>query len=130
MARRWGETSPVEEVVFIYTTWPDAETADAAALEAVERGLAACANRFAPVRATYRWEGRIETGEETPLTFKTTAARAPALKALILERHPYDLPAILALPVSAELSHGAFVEWIAGNSAPSGGSPREAGEGG
>ena len=88
MARRWGETSPVEEVVFIYTTWPDAETADAAALEAVERGLAACANRFAPVRATYRWEGRIETGEETPLTFKTTAARAPALKALILERHP------------------------------------------
>lgn len=114
MARRWGETSPVEEVVLIYTTWPDAETADAAALEAVTRGLAACCNRFAPVRATYRWEGRIETGEEVPLTFKTTVGAAPALKAMILERHPYDLPAILALPVEAALSHGPFVEWIAG----------------
>lgn len=104
----------MEEAVFIYTTWPDAETADAAGRAAVEQKLAACANRFAAVRSIYRWEGRIEETEEVPMTFKTTAAAAPALRALILERHPYKTPAILALPVVAALSHGDFLAWIAG----------------
>ena len=104
----------MDEVLFLYTTWPDAETADAVAREAVERRLAACANRFAPVRSTYRWEGKLEVGEEFPLTFKTTAFAAAALRALIKERHPYDLPAILALPVSASHSDGEFLAWIAG----------------
>ena len=102
------------EVVFLYTTWPDAETAEAVARTAVEQRLAACANRFAPMRSIYRWEGKVEETDEIPMTFKTTAAAVPALKALILQRHPYDLPAILALPVDAALSHDAFLAWIAG----------------
>ena len=108
----------MEDVVFVYTTWPDADTADAAARAAVEQRLAACANRFAPIRSIYRWEGKIEEGEEIPLTFKTTAARVADLRALILARHPYDLPAILALPASGALSHPEFLAWIAGETAP------------
>ena len=67
----------MQDVVLIYTTWPDAETADAAAVEAVERRLAACANRLAPIRSTYRWEGRVEQADETPVLFKTAASTAP-----------------------------------------------------
>src|SRR3954468_3442182 len=100
----------MQDVVLIYTTWPDAETADAAAVEAVERRLAACANRLAPMRSTYRWEGRIEQADETPMLFKTTAGAAAALQAFIAERHPYQTPCVVALPVSTSGSHPGFLE--------------------
>ena len=40
-------------------------------------------------------------------------ARAEALKAFILARHPYDLPCVVALPVGAAGSHPAYLDWIA-----------------
>ena len=106
----------MQDVVLIYTTWPDAETADAAAAEAVERRLAACANRLAPMRSIYRWEGRVEQADETPMLFKTAAETAPALQAFIVERHPYETPCVVALSVSASGSHAEFLQWICAES--------------
>jgi periplasmic divalent cation tolerance protein len=100
------------EVVVLYTTWPDAEKAEAVATEAVEQGLAACVNIFAGIRSIYRWEGAIEQSAETPMTLKTTAAAAAALSRFLAERHPYELPCILALPVETPLSHLPFVSWV------------------
>lgn len=107
------------EVVLLYTTWPDAETAAACARAAVEARLAACVHVGAPLTSTYRWDGAVETATETPALFKTTADRAPTLRALILERHPYELPGVTALPVAAEASHAPFLAWIAAETAPS-----------
>lgn len=103
----------MDETLFLYTTWPDAETAEAAGAAAVEQGLAACINVFAPIRSVYRWKGAVERADEVPMTCKTTRARAEALRALIVARHPYDLPCILALGVDAAASHPAFLQWIA-----------------
>jgi periplasmic divalent cation tolerance protein len=102
----------MNEAIFLYTTWPDAETAEGAAAAAVEQGLAACANLFAPILSIYRWEGSVETTQEVPAIFKTTTERASALQTLILALHPYDLPCMVALPVSAASSHPAFLAWI------------------
>jgi periplasmic divalent cation tolerance protein len=100
------------EAVILYTTWPDADTARACGAAAVEAGLAACVNLLAPMASIYRWEGVLEEAGEVPALFKTTAARAEALRALILERHPYDLPCVVALPVSEAGSNPAYLEWI------------------
>ena len=62
----------MSEAILVYTTWPDAETAGAAAAGAVEARLAACVNMMAPVASVYRWEGEIERAVETPVIFKTT----------------------------------------------------------
>ena len=105
--------------VFLYTTWPDAETARAAGQAAVEQGLAACANIFAPMTSIYRWKGAVEQAAETPMTLKTTAGRAAALRDLICAGHPYDLPCILALAVDHAASSPAFLAWIAAETAPS-----------
>jgi periplasmic divalent cation tolerance protein len=102
----------MDEIVLLYTTWPDAETAEAAAEAAVNMGLAACANILAPIRSLYLWEGALERQGEHAMLLKTTAAAAPALRDLILARHPYETPAILALPVRAEGSNPAFLAWI------------------
>jgi periplasmic divalent cation tolerance protein len=100
------------DVILLYTTWPDAEKAQAAGEAAVAARLAACVNVFAPIRSIYRWEGEIERAEETPMTLKSTAEAAPALRRLLIEMHPYDLPCILAWPVSAGLSHPDFLAWV------------------
>lgn len=101
-----------DEIVLLYTTWPDAETAERVAAEAVADRLCACANLLGPMRAVYRWEGAVERAAETPVIFKTTAARAEALRDRILARHPYDTPAIVALPVAVDGSNPAFLDWI------------------
>jgi periplasmic divalent cation tolerance protein len=112
------------EAVILYTTWPDAETARTCAAAAVEAGVCACANILGPMTSVYRWAGAIETAAEIPVLFKTTAARAEACKALILERHPYDLPCVVALPISPAGSHPDYLAWIGHETA----SPAGAGE--
>jgi periplasmic divalent cation tolerance protein len=100
------------DVIFLYTTWPDAEKAEAAGEAAVQAGLAACINIFAPIRSVYRWQGRVERAAETPMTLKTTAQAAAALRRLLIQRHPYELPCILAWPVDAAFSHPGFLDWV------------------
>ena len=102
---------PTSEPVLVYTTWPDAETADGAARELVSRRLAACTNRLGEITSTYEWQGRVEQGTEVAMLIKSTSARFVALSAAIAELHPYEVPAILALPVSA--AHAPFAAWIA-----------------
>jgi periplasmic divalent cation tolerance protein len=102
----------MEQQLLVYTTWPDAETAAAAAAAAVEARLAACANILAPMTSVYRWEGKVERAGETPVLFKTTAARGAELRALLLARHPYDLPCVVALALEAPASNPAFLAWI------------------
>jgi periplasmic divalent cation tolerance protein len=109
----------MENVVLLYTTWPDAETARGAAEAAVISRLAACVNILAPMTSVYRWEDQVESSAEIPALFKTSAERAEALKTLILARHPYDLPAIVALP-AGPASHGPYLAWVVAQSAPSG----------
>ena len=102
----------MEELVILYTTWPDADTAEAVGRAAVETKLAACANVLGPIRSIYRWEGAIQSESETPMLLKTTAQAAPRLTAFILERHPYETPCVLALDVLPEASNAAFVAWV------------------
>ncbi len=102
----------MSEALILYTTWPDAETAQATAEAAVEAGLCACVNIETPITSVYRWEGRLERSAEVPALFKTTRAAAEALRALILSRHPYDLPCIAALAIDAQGSHAAYLAWI------------------
>jgi len=105
-------------VVIVYTTWPDADTAEAVGAEAVAEQLAACANVEAPIRSIYRWQGAVERATEVAMTLKTTDEAAPALTAFILARHPYELPCVLAWPVDSEISHGDYLDWVQEQVAP------------
>ena len=100
------------DVVIVYTTWPDADTAEAVGAEAVAERLAACANVEEPMRSIYRWQGAVERSAEVAMTLKTTDEAAAALCAFILERHPYELPCVLAWTVAAQFSHGDYLDWV------------------
>ncbi len=99
--------------VLLYTTWPDEETALAAARTLVDERLAACVNVLGAAASVYRWQGAVEQTTEVGALVKTTADRANAACARIAALHPYETPAILAIPVDAAGTHGPFAEWIA-----------------
>ncbi len=101
------------ETVILYTTWPDAEKAEAVGAEAVAERLAACANVFAPIVSVYRWQGAIERSAEVPMTLKTSSEQAAALRDFLRERHPYEVPCILALRTEAAFSEPAYLDWVA-----------------
>jgi periplasmic divalent cation tolerance protein len=97
--------------LLVLTHLPDRESAESLARTLVERRLAACVNILPPCRSVYRWNGTVEATDETPVLIKTTEARYAALEAAIRERHPYELPDVVALPVTAGLP--AYLAWVA-----------------
>ena len=104
-----------EEVLTVFTTWPDVETARAAARTLVEEKLAACGNIVAGVESVYRWEGKVETGAEVLVIFKTTRGNYAALEARVRALHPYEVPEVIAVQVTAGLP--AYLRWVEENCA-------------
>jgi periplasmic divalent cation tolerance protein len=97
-------------VIAVLTNLPDSESAFNLAREMVHLRLAACANVLPAVTSLYRWEGREEQAEEHPVLLKTTAERYPDVERAIRERHPYELPEIIAWPVTAGLPE--YLAWV------------------
>ena len=99
------------DILLVITNCPDESCANAIALALVEEKLAACVNILPRVQSVYRWQGAVESASEIPLLIKTTAERYPALEAAIRARHPYEVPEIVALPLSQGLP--AYLNWVA-----------------
>ena len=99
-----------DAVLLCYCTCPDAASAQAIAGTLVDERLAACVNRLPGVISTYRWQGGVASEGEELLLIKTTAARFEALKARLLELHPYELPELVAVPV--QRGHAAYLDWV------------------
>ncbi|HEX6230898.1 MAG TPA: divalent-cation tolerance protein CutA [Actinomycetota bacterium] len=76
----------------------------------VEASLAACVQVVGPVHSTYRWRGAVETATEWLLLMKTTEGRFARLRDAIVNRHPYEVPEIVAVPITAGLP--AYLDWI------------------
>jgi len=100
----------------VTTTIDSREGAERLAALLVEEGLAACAQVIGPVASTYRWEGRVEQATEWYCHLKTTVARLPELEARLRAVHSYQVPEIIAVPISA--GHSAYLAWIEDNVRP------------
>jgi periplasmic divalent cation tolerance protein len=96
--------------LLVLTTLPDASIAESIAAKLISDRMAACISIGAPIRSLYHWQGETETATEIPMTIKTTVDAYPALEATIRALHPYDLPEIIALPITAGLA--PYLDWI------------------
>lgn len=99
-----------------YGTAPNAAWARRVAREAVEKRLAACVHILPPAQAVYRWNGKIETTKETPMIFKIRASGFSRLARLFRQRHPYDCPGLVVLPITDGLPD--YLAWMAAETAP------------
>ncbi len=102
--------------LLVITNLPDRASAERLADALIEARVAACVNILAPCRSIYRWKDAVQHDEEHPMLVKTTAERYPALEAAIRAGHPYELPAIVAVPIERGLP--AYLDWIASETSP------------
>jgi periplasmic divalent cation tolerance protein len=99
----------LEPILILCACGSEAE-ADEIARELVSQNLAACVNISAPVRSIYRWQGKVESAPEWLLTIKTTRHKFDELSATIQSLHSYELPEIIALPITAGFA--PYLKWI------------------
>jgi periplasmic divalent cation tolerance protein len=97
----------------VLTTAGSQEEARKIANALVERRLAACVNIVPQVESIYRWQGKVETAEESLLLIKTQAELFDRVSNAVKELHSYDLPECLMLEVAAGSQE--YLDWIAKN---------------
>ena len=95
---------------------------------AVEARLAACAQVAGPVASMYWWDGGLERAEEWLVFLKLPVDRYDELAAFLTERHSYDEPEIIALPIVT--GSATYLTWMREETRPAGGSGAAAEAGG
>jgi periplasmic divalent cation tolerance protein len=98
------------EVGVVLVTAPDEARAAAIARTLVDEGLIACANLLPHVRSIYRWEGRVVDEPEVLLVMKIDRDAFERVGERVVQLHPYDVPEVICLDVSA--GHPPYLQWV------------------
>lgn len=94
----------------VLCTCPDQESANQIAERLVGDRLAACVSLLPGLTSVYRWQGAIQRETEVLLLIKTVAGQFAALAATLRGIHPYEVPEIIALPITEGLDD--YLNWM------------------
>lgn len=98
------------EMIVVITTLADIEKAKLLAYQIVDQRLAACCNIVPTITSIYRWQGELCDQQECLLVMKTLKNRYIALDRLVRSTHPYEVPELLALPVTNCFDE--YLSWV------------------
>lgn len=98
------------KAIIIFCTTPSSEVSEKIAAGLIDQQLAACCNILPEVRSVYRWQGQVESAGEQLLLIKSTEENFKAIEDFILSVHPYDVPEIIAVPVTE--GNANYLMWI------------------
>jgi periplasmic divalent cation tolerance protein len=104
----------MDDHIIMLTTLPDEAAARELARALISARLAACINIMPRMTSIYSWKGKLEEGQEHLLIIKTRSERYAAIEQAIKAQHPYELPEIIATPISHGLPE--YMNWIDENS--------------
>lgn len=99
-----------EPCVEVVVTAPDVDWLVAFTRRLVEDRLVAGGHHVAPIRSLYRWQGAIEDQAETRVALHTRASLVDAITERTNAEHPYEVPCVIALPITA--GNPAYLDWI------------------
>ncbi len=99
-----------EGLIILVTTCGQREDAQKLARLLVESKLAACSQVSGPITSFYWWQGKLEQDEEWQVKSKMPSENFEKALAVLKEKHPYDLPQIIAVPVTKALPQ--YSEWV------------------
>ena len=86
-----------EEILIVYATFPNADTARTIVATLVEEGLVACGNLIPNVESIYRWQGTVQAATEVFGIMKTTRSCLIALAERYRALHPYQVAEFLTV---------------------------------
>ena len=107
----------MSEPLVVIVTCPSQQEAESIAEAVVEQRLAACVNVAGPVRSFFRWEGALQKEAEWLLFVKSISERLEELCQELARLHSYDVPEIIAVPVSG--GSEKYLKWLEEMSTPS-----------
>ena len=96
--------------LLVFTTADSPDVARTIAMGLVENHEAACVSIIPGLRSIYRWQGKICDDGEWLLLVKSTRSRFEAVRARIRGLHSYDLPEIVAVPLTD--GDPAYLQWL------------------
>jgi periplasmic divalent cation tolerance protein len=102
-----------QKILLALSTFPDAEIARRISSQLVSERFAACANILSSVESIYRWNEKIESGNETLVFFKVSEEGQSAFQEKLRALHPYEVPEIIFLSVASGLPE--YLQWVAQN---------------
>ncbi|HEX4601909.1 MAG TPA: divalent-cation tolerance protein CutA [Gemmatimonadales bacterium] len=95
----------------VLTTLASEQDARAFVTALVAERVVACGTMLPGARSIYRWQGTVREEAEVVVLLKTDSAKWDALSAAVRARHPYEVPELLALPVTRGLE--PYLAWLA-----------------
>ena len=98
-----------DSMKMILTTFPSLASAEEVIGELFQKKLIACAQIDGPVRSYYRWDGKLNDGEEWRVLLKTTAEKLEELELETRRIHDYDTPQWLVLEAKASVE---YLKWV------------------
>ena len=100
----------LEKISLVMTSVGTEQQAVEISEELITRRLATCINIVPCLRSIYRWKGKVCEDTEYLLLIKTPEKLFEQVSSAIREYHSYELPEILAIPVTAAETN--FHKWV------------------
>ena len=94
----------------VLTTVDDRHAADKLARPLVAQRLAACVTILPAAVSYYRWKGKVQRSREAVLLIKTSRRMWPKVLSFIKRSHPYKVPELILLPVTAGSKE--YLSWL------------------
>lgn len=98
------------ECVEVVITAESAEWLAEFTRQLVDDHLVACGHNIAPIRAIYRWEGKVYDETQARVGLHTRASLVPAIVARADRDHPDDVPCVIALPIAS--GNHLYLSWV------------------
>jgi len=94
----------------VYTSVPTMEIATTLASALLHAGIAACIQCSPIAQSYFLWKGALQSSSEIHCAIKTTPTHLDAVSNIIANVHPYEVPEILAVPVTFACT--AYTMWV------------------
>ena len=99
-----------EKLCWVYMTAGSIDEAKNIGRELIKQNLAACVNLLENMTSIYKWEDKLEEGQEVVMIAKTRKILMPKLIETVNSLHSYDCACILELPIQG--GNPKFLSWI------------------
>ena len=99
------------EYIQVLTTVEQKADAEKIVKSLLEKHLAACAQIIGPMTSYFHWQGKLDSAREYLCLIKSREDLFPELEAVIKSMHPYEVPEILASPITK--GGKDYMNWLA-----------------
>jgi periplasmic divalent cation tolerance protein len=99
-----------DDICELVITGPNADWLAEFTRQLVDDRLAACGQLIPGIRSIYWWQGSVQDDPEARVALHTRRSLVPAILERAERDHPYDVPCVIALPVTA--ASPGYARWV------------------